>query len=102
MTTDLIGRPITSDERDLLAVLEPAPDRPLGDGEAARPVVRPHERIFLERRADEDAVVQPLGLDELELPLEMRAREDEDDAPCHEEPKDDGGGSAPLGTLYRL
>ena len=50
------------------------------NGEAARPVVRPDERVLLERGADEDAVVEPLGLDELELPLEVRAREDEDDA----------------------
>src|SRR5918998_937071 len=61
-------------------ILEPAPDRPLGNGEAARPVVRTDERVLLQRGADEDAVVQPLGLDELELPFEVRAREYEDDA----------------------
>src|SRR5918997_1282078 len=61
-------------------VLEPAPDRPLRNGEAARPVVRTDERVLLQRGADEDAVVQPLGLDELELSFEMRAREYEDDA----------------------
>jgi hypothetical protein len=43
--------------------------------------VWPDERISLGRGADEDAVVQPLGLDELELALGVRAGEDEDDAP---------------------
>src|SRR5829696_9130010 len=52
-----------------------------GNGEAAGAVIRPDERILLGRSADEDAVVQPLGLDELELPLEVRSGEDEDDAP---------------------
>ena len=39
------------------------------------------ERVLIRRRADEDAVVQPLRLDELELALQVRTREDEDDAP---------------------
>src|SRR5215208_5383087 len=43
-------------------VLEPASDRPLGNGEAAGPVVGTDERVSLVRRANEDAVVQPLGL----------------------------------------
>ena len=60
--------------------LQPAPDRPLGDGEHAGPVVGPDERVLLGRRADKDAVVQPLGLDELELALQVRTGEDEDDA----------------------
>ena len=45
----------------------------------ARLVVRSDEGVVLERGADEDAVVEPLGLDELELALEVRAGEDEDD-----------------------
>src|SRR5829696_5336801 len=52
-----------------------------GNGKAAGAIIRPDERILLGRGADEDAVVQPLGLDELELPLEVRPGEDEDDAP---------------------
>src|SRR5215212_9696605 len=60
-------------------VLQPSSDRALGDGETARPVVRSDEGILLEWCADEDAVVEPLGLDELELPLEVRSGEHEDD-----------------------
>ena len=60
--------------------LQPAADRPLRDGKGARSVVRSGERVFLGRRADEDAVVQPLCLDELELALEVSSDEDEDDA----------------------
>src|SRR5215211_5789535 len=60
--------------------LQAAPDWPLRDGERAGPVVRPGERVLLGRRADEDAVVDPLGLDELELALEMRTDEHEDDS----------------------
>ena len=47
--------------------------------EHAGPVVRADERVLLGGRADEDAVVQPLRLDELELALEVRAGEHEDD-----------------------
>src|SRR5215207_311390 len=60
--------------------LEPSPDGPLRDREPPGPVVRPDERVLLGRSPDEDAVVQPLGLDELELALRVRAREHEDDA----------------------
>src|SRR5215211_976366 len=60
--------------------LQAAPDWPLRDGERAGPVVRPGERVLLGRRADEDAVVDPLGLDELELALEVGTDEHEDDA----------------------
>ena len=42
---------------------------PLRDRERPGPVVRPDERVLLGRSPDEDAVVQPLGLDELELAL---------------------------------
>src|SRR5205085_8395795 len=59
-------------------VLKPAPDRHLGNREAAGSVVRPDQRVLLKWRADEDAVVQPLGLRERELALEVRARDDED------------------------
>src|SRR3954454_16814090 len=62
-------------------VLEPAADRSLRDREAARVVVRSDERVGLARGADEDAVVEPLGLDKLELPFEMGAGQDEDDPP---------------------
>ena len=60
--------------------LQAAADRPLRDREAARSVVRPDEGVLLGRGADEDAVVQPLGLDELELALQVRAGEHEDDS----------------------
>src|SRR5262249_23931405 len=60
--------------------LQPPADRPLRDGEAARSVAGAGERVFLGRGADEDAVVQPLRLHELELPLGMGSDEDEDDA----------------------
>ena len=43
-------------------------------------MVRSDEGVGLERGADEDAVIEPLGLDELELTLEVRAGKDEDDA----------------------
>src|SRR5918995_3165192 len=62
-------------------LLQPPPDRLGGNGETAGAVIRPDERVHLGRGADEDAVVQPLGLDELELPLEVRSGEDENDAP---------------------
>src|SRR5215216_8090234 len=60
--------------------LQAAPDWPLRDGERARPVVRPGERVRLGGCADKDAVVDPLGLDELELTLEVRTDEHEDDS----------------------
>ena len=41
--------------------------------------MRSDEWVGLERGADEDAVVEPLGLDELELPFEVGTGEDEDD-----------------------
>src|SRR5918994_5280542 len=59
--------------------LQPVPDRPVGDGERPGPVVRADERIFLGGSADEDPVVGPLRLDELELTLDVRSGEDEDD-----------------------
>src|SRR4051794_22471704 len=65
------------DERRQL--LQPAPDRPVRDGQASRPVVRPDERVLLGGRADEDAVVEPLRLDELELAVQVGADEDEHD-----------------------
>src|SRR5438093_7696696 len=60
--------------------LQPTADRPLRDGEGARSVICSGERVFLGGRADEDAVVQPLRLDELKLALWIGADEDEDDA----------------------
>src|SRR5215218_7826750 len=65
------------DERRQL--LQPAPDRPARDGQASRPVIRSDERVLLGRRADEDAVVEPLRLDEFELAVQVRADEDEHD-----------------------
>src|SRR5436305_675991 len=60
--------------------LQPAADRSLGDGEGARSVICSGERVFLGRRADKDAVVLPLRLDELKLALGIGTGEDEDDA----------------------
>src|SRR6478752_3862592 len=61
-------------------VLQPAADRPLGHGEGPGAVVRTDQWVLLQWGTDEDAVVQPLGLDELELAPDVRAGEDEDDA----------------------
>src|SRR4051794_37944327 len=61
-------------------VLHPAADWALRDGEAGPVVVGSDEGVGLEWGADEDAVVEPLGLDELELPFEVGACEDEDDS----------------------
>src|SRR4051812_27751007 len=58
-------------------VRQPAADRRPRDGEAPRAVVRPDQRILLAWRADEDPVVEPLGLHELELAPQVRAGEDE-------------------------
>src|SRR4051794_12478131 len=57
--------------------LQAPADRTLRDREHAGRVPAPDERVALPRRADEDAVVEPLRLDELELTLEMGADEDE-------------------------
>src|SRR5215208_7677799 len=59
--------------------LQAAADRPLRDREAAGSSVRSDEGILLCRRADEDAIVQPLRLDELELALQVRPGKHEDD-----------------------
>src|SRR3954464_10922508 len=64
-------------------LLQPAADRALRDREAARVVTGPDEGVGLERSTDEDAVVEPLGLDELELPFQVSTGEDEDDAAVH-------------------
>src|SRR4051794_13406915 len=60
--------------------LQAPTDGVLRDRERAGPVPPPDERVGLLGRADEDAVVEPLRLDELELALEVRADEDEDDS----------------------
>ena len=59
---------------------QPAPDGLLGDCVSPVPGRSSNQRILFLWRTDEDAVVQPLGLDELELALEMCAGEDKDDA----------------------
>ena len=48
-----------------------------GIGEPPAAVVRPDQRVLLAGRAEEFAVVDPLGLDELELPSQVRADERE-------------------------
>src|SRR4051794_37563817 len=55
------------------------PDRPLRNSEAAGPVMGPDQWISLVWSADEDPVVQPLRLDELELALDVRSGEHEHD-----------------------
>src|SRR5215213_5645656 len=62
-------------------VRQPAANGVLRDGEDAGSVGRPGEGVLLGRRADEDPVIEPLGLDELELALEVCSGEDEHDAP---------------------
>src|SRR6185295_2054322 len=56
------------------------PRRPLGDGEVAVAVVVADERVLLGAVTDEIAVGHPLRLHELELPLQMRANQEEDAA----------------------
>src|SRR3954447_2031542 len=60
-------------------VLQPAADRSLRNREDGRVMVRADEGIGLERRTDEDAVVEPLGLHELELTFEVGTGEHEHD-----------------------
>src|ERR687898_1967480 len=55
-------------------------DRLLGDGEPAGPILRPGKRVFLGGCAEEGAVVDPLRLDELELPGQGRLEAEEQDA----------------------
>src|SRR5437763_945411 len=62
-------------------VPQPTADRLLRNGEASRSIIRPGEWVLVDRDADENAVVQPLRLHELELALEVRTSENEDDAP---------------------
>ena len=49
-------------------VLQAAPDGPRRDGDGAGSVVMAGHRVLLTGESDEVAVVDPLGLDELELP----------------------------------
>src|SRR3954471_16870350 len=70
----------TAGDDERRQVVQPATDRPLRHGEASGAVVRADQRVLLQWGADEDAVVEPLGLDELELAPEVRAGEHEDDA----------------------
>src|SRR4051812_18553702 len=58
---------------------ESASNGVLGDCECGRSVVVADEGVLLRWRTNEDAVVQPLCLDEFELAIEVRAGEDEDD-----------------------
>src|SRR6478735_5827870 len=55
-------------------------NRPLWEREVAVPIVRSDERVSLLGCADENAVADPLGLHKLELPIQMRANEDERNA----------------------
>src|SRR5262249_43662246 len=62
--------------------LQPATDRPPREGKYAGSIVRSAHRILLGgSAAEEDPVVDPLRLHELELPLQMRSDEGEHDAP---------------------
>src|SRR3954447_8966209 len=61
-------------------VLQPPSDRAVRDREAPGAVVSTHQRVLLERGTDEYSVVEPLRLHELELTLDVCAREDEDDS----------------------
>src|SRR5260370_7818769 len=55
--------------------------RRAGYRERSAPVVRPAQRVFLRRLPEEDAAVDPLRLDELELPLQVGSHEDEHNSP---------------------
>src|SRR3954467_6939568 len=59
-------------------VPQAAPDRLLRGGDAAGSVVMAGHRVLLAGIADEVAVVDPLGLDELELPFQVGSDEDSD------------------------
>src|SRR5512144_2086765 len=71
----------TASDNEARQVLQAAPDGLLRDGDAARSVVMPGHRVFFAGEPDEIAVVDPLGLDELELPVQVGADEDPDQAP---------------------
>src|SRR5829696_1675218 len=60
-------------------IRQPTSYRTPRDREAAGAVVRTDERVLLGWRTDEDAVVQPLRLHELELAVEVGPGEHEDD-----------------------
>ena len=60
--------------------LEPAPNRPLGNGEDAVAFTVTEDGILLGSVTDEVAVSHPLRLHELKLPPEMRADQEEDAA----------------------
>ena len=55
-------------------------DQPLLNGEVAVAVVVADQLVLLAAVTDEIAVGRPLRLDELELPLQMRADQEEDAA----------------------
>src|SRR5829696_1553719 len=61
-------------------VLQPTPDGLLRDGEDVRLDVVASHRVFLARVPDEVAVVDPVGLDELELPVQVSTKENPDQA----------------------
>src|SRR5215471_6878502 len=68
------------DDERRQALQAPA-DRPPGNREAVALAVRPDDGILGIARANEDAVIYPLRLDELELPPEMRADKGEHQPP---------------------
>src|SRR5215472_11385014 len=65
---------------ELRQAVKTSSDRPLGNGEDAVAFVVADEGILLGSVADEIAVGHPLRLHELELPLLMRADQEEDAA----------------------
>src|SRR5512142_29319 len=71
----------TPSDNEARQVLQAAPDGLLRDGDAARSVVMPGHRVFFAGEPDEITIVDPLGLDELELPVQVGADEDPDEAP---------------------
>jgi hypothetical protein len=68
------------DDEPRQALQAPA-DRPPWDGEATGPVVRPDDGVLRVARPDEGAAVDPLRLDELELPPQVRTDEGEHQSP---------------------
>jgi len=60
----------TSDD-EVRDALEAFPKRPARESERTTVSVRPDDRVFVFPGPDEDPVVNPLGLDKLELPAEV-------------------------------
>ena len=85
---DPVQGPQTGHETVLSAAVDHEPgqfcqtasDRFLRDGELSAPIMRSNKWVHLGGRAEEGALVDPLRLDEFELPGDVRSDADEQDA----------------------